>query len=80
MKKIIILLILCSGCDDFIDATMPDQCLRRKIFLECMNAVPKGPETVVDNDWADVVDECQSASYYQSLRRRSTIEPKCRTR
>ena len=45
-----------------------------------MNAVPKGPETVVDNDWADVVDECQSASYYQSLRRRSTIEPKCRTR
>lgn len=69
-----------AGCGNggVSDLPAPDQCLRAKLFKECLAAVPKGPETTVYNDWAEVVDECASAATYQSYRRLSQISMECR--
>lgn len=83
MKSIylIVVVILTSvGCGDGGVTDMPftDQCLRAKLFKECLAAVPKGPESTVYNDWAEVVDECARAATYQSYRRVSQIPMECR--
>ena len=31
-----------------------------------------------NNDWSEVVSECSSVSYYQSLRKGNYIKPECR--
>jgi hypothetical protein len=67
------------GCEQnqFI-APEPDQCLRAELFRQCMQALPKGPErTHNSNDWDEVVGECSSAAYYQSLRKIEQIKPEC---
>lgn len=56
----------------------PDQCLRREIFKECLQVVPAGPQQTVTNDWSEVIDECQSTAYYQSIRHASQIKPECK--
>jgi hypothetical protein len=69
MKKIFILaFLLLSGCND-MPRWETDQELRAKLFQECLKAVPKGPDSVVSNDWAEVVDSCENAAYYQSQRK-----------
>lgn len=55
-----------------------DQCLRVELFNACLRAVPAGPTTVKNNDWAEVVEECQHASYYQALRQPAFVKPECR--
>ncbi len=59
-------LIMLAGCDQ-VRPPKPDQELRQKIFLACLNALPAGPQATMYNDWAEVVDSCESAAYYQSL-------------
>jgi hypothetical protein len=68
------------GCEKMNEVTTaPDQCLRREIFMQCLAAVPKGPEKVSDsNDWDEVIDSCASAAHYQSLRRVDKIKEECR--
>ena len=69
MASILTLALLLIGCKvDDSDYGMPDQALRRQIFKECLAAIPKGPERTVYNDWAEVVSECESAAYYQSIK------------
>lgn len=78
MKKLLVVFILfCAGCSD-VDVTIRDQCMRRQIFKECLAALPVGPTTVVSNDWSEVVDSCESAAAYQSLRRTSQVKVECR--
>ena len=43
-----------------------DQELNRELFKECMQALPKGPNSTVYNDWAEVVDECKGYAYHGS--------------
>ncbi len=74
---LIITAILLTGCADKPTDLGIDQCLRNKIFYECLERIPKGPENVHYNDWSEVIDTCSSAAYYQSLRQRSQIEPSC---
>lgn len=72
--------ILSSGCEQsapVVDRGV-DQCLRREIFKECLQIVPAGPQSTVTNDWSEVIDECQSAAYYQALRRQEQIKPECK--
>lgn len=76
-KMIVVVLFMLAGCDE-VDPAAPDQCLRREIFRECLQTVPAGPQRTVTNDWAEVIDECQSAAYYQSLRSASRIKPECK--
>ncbi len=59
-------------------ASDPDQCLRVELFERCMKSLPAGPKQTQYNDWAEVVSECQSASYYQSMRSQKHIKPECR--
>lgn len=83
MKKLILLLpllLIACGKDDkpFIDERVPNQCLRREIFNECMKILPAGPLATKYNDWDEVVAECGSQAYYMSQRIKSTISPECR--
>lgn len=39
-----------------------DQGLRQQIFMECLRTVPQGPKTTVNNDWAEVVEQCDDAA------------------
>ena len=54
-----------TGCENA--GPEPDQTVRNRIFMECLKALPKGPESTKYNDWGDVVDSCEHAAYYQSL-------------
>jgi hypothetical protein len=56
-----------------------DQCLRARLFQECLARVPVGPTAPVTNDWAELVAECESAAYYQSYRHPDAIPPGCST-
>lgn len=59
--NLILLLCIC-GCTKS-EKWETDQKLRRTIFLECMKALPNGPEETMYNDWAEVVDECGDQAY-----------------
>lgn len=61
-----------------INTTGPDQCMRREIFQQCLKALPAGPQAAKYNDWDEVVGACESAAYYQSLRKQEAIKPNCR--
>lgn len=43
-----------------------DKAERQRIFKECMESLPDGPQTTHYNDWSEVVDSCDDAAYYQS--------------
>lgn len=72
------LLVCGCGAGQPLETSTVDQCLRSKLFKECLSLVPTGPETVVSNDWAEVVGECASAATYQSYRKPSQIAQECR--
>lgn len=76
---IISLVFLVCGCSEKPTDTVVDQCLRQQIFSECLKTVPPGPTTTKYNDWDDVVDSCGNQAYYNSLRTRSFVDPKCVT-
>ena len=66
--------VLAGGCTESIG---PDQCLRREIFQQCMKALPAGPQATKYNDWDEVVGECESVAYYQSLKKKTQITAEC---
>lgn len=74
--------LLLAGCgkEPLVDQHVYDQCLRAKLFQECLAAVPSGPSHVaaVASGWAGVVDECATAAQYQSLRLEAHVKPECR--
>lgn len=43
-----------------------DQTKRTTIFMDCLKALPAGPQSTKYNDWDEVVNACESAAYYQS--------------
>jgi hypothetical protein len=74
--SVLVALALGTGCEE--QRTEADQCLRRQLFAECMKMLPAGPAQTHYNDWSDVVEECGSQAYYQSIRRLSNIPVECR--
>jgi hypothetical protein len=46
-------LLLITSCEKK-DRTMPDKCLQREIFKECMESLPAGPASTHYNDWDEV--------------------------
>lgn len=79
ISALLVSAFLLSGCNQEPN-NGPDQCLRQEIFKQCVANIPKGPThlTATGNDWDEVISACQSASYYQSIRVKSTIKPECR--
>jgi hypothetical protein len=43
------------------------QKLRHQYFIQCLEKIPKGPISVHNNDWGDVVSKCGSQAYYQAI-------------
>ena len=72
-----IVVILLTGCTPPEQKVIPDQCLRSKLFRECMQVLPAGPNSTRYNDWDEVVQACSNEAYYSSLRKRSTIKEEC---
>lgn len=76
MKRILFLapLLFLAGCNPPPGSElssmqyMPDQKLRAERFDTCMKNLPAGPEKTHYNDWSEVVDSCNDAAYYQSLK------------
>ena len=69
------------GCDrDSVVKTEADQCIRARIFKECMESIPKTPVVTHENNTAiaNIVKQCDSTAYYQSLRKSSTIDQVCK--
>lgn len=75
-RAVLAFLLTMAGCS--ADPAEVDQCLRREIFQQCLVNAPRGPERTVTNDWDEVVARCESAAYYQSIRRTSQITKECR--
>lgn len=53
-----------------------DQCMRREIFMACLQTVTGGQRTIEDS--GDVVDECESAAQKLSGRQMEYIKDECR--
>ena len=79
MKAILIAVcaLVLAGCEK-VQGPQPDQCMRAELFAKCLSLLPAGPSSTQYNDWSEVVDSCQNAAYYQSLRGQAQIKPECR--
>lgn len=58
------------GCDPVDSPWETDQELRREIFFQCLQALPKGPESTRYNDWSEVVEECGDQAYHMAQKRK----------
>lgn len=56
--------LILTGCDRPEYAT--NQTLRTEIFFRCLQSLPAGPVETKYNDWAEVVNECETAAYHQA--------------
>ncbi len=80
MKYLILIpLLLIAACHprEVIDPNIPDQCLRRELFNECMKSLPAGPIATYYNDWDDVVSECRGYAWTASVRLQSQVKKEC---
>lgn len=82
MKYTILLALLLAGCDMSPPPVSPkksfDQCLRATLFQRCMQLLPAGPDHTRYNDWSEVVDACEEAAKWQSMRFEAYVKPECR--
>lgn len=60
------------------ETTSNDQCLRARLFEQCLKALPAGPQATKYNDWDEVVHQCELAAYRNSFRVMKTIKQECR--
>ena len=70
-------LVGCNQVKEITEKNMPDQCLRRELFNECMKALPGGPVATHYNDWDEVVNECKNYAWSVSVRLQSVIKKEC---
>ena len=59
-------------------APKPDQCVREKLFFQCLEKIPEGPRSTHYNDWSEVVNQCGSQAYNLSLKHPSKITGECK--
>ena len=77
-RLLIVAVVFLAACEPPESKHVQDQCLRTVLFQQCLERIPKGPQTSVYNDWAEVVDTCGTEANYQSYRRIEHIKPECR--
>lgn len=58
-------LLALSGCK--LDYPKVDQQRRAERFDACLKNIPVGPQQTKYNDWAEVIDACSRAAYYQAI-------------
>jgi hypothetical protein len=72
MNRLILVAFLAAttiGCG--LNPVYVDNIKRRELFLECMKALPAGPQQTQYNDWDEVVKACDNAAYFQA----QTVKP-----
>ena len=69
MKTAIIVLFISvlAACDPPPKYAI-DKDLQVDIFQQCLKLIPKGPDVVEYNDWAEVIKECSYAAREQAYR------------
>lgn len=65
------LLVGCSRSECFQQSNVK---LRRELFQQCLKSLPLGPTSVVNNDWSEVVDSCDSIAFSQSFEKPAGCE------
>jgi hypothetical protein len=79
VAAIVLISLLVAGCENGpLERSGYDQCMRAKLFKECMAILPTGPSETKYNDWDEVVSGCGSQALYQSLRLTKHIKSECR--
>ena len=74
MKAILIAVVMIlAGCDS--SSKSHDQCIRSEIFQQCISVVK---DKNMNGKDADVIKECDTAAYYQSIRNEAVVKPECR--
>lgn len=58
-------LIIFPACTRCEWTTNQDE--RQRLFRECMELLPAGPEQTKYNDWDDVVAQCDDVAYKQAI-------------
>lgn len=65
-----IFMIFFIGCSDEPpkpkDKMCIDKNLRKIYFDDCLSKVPQGPQSTVNNDWDEVLEECDDISKSQA--------------
>lgn len=79
--SLIVILLSLTGCAKVYQEPLNsvDQCVKERLFKECMAALPVGPTHTQYNDWDEVVDSCNQHAYYTALRKYSSIPLECRS-
>lgn len=77
LLALLALLAILTGCDAPTDTVSTDQCMRNKIFMQCLRELPAGPTNTNFNDWSEVVDQCDTVAMYQSRRNSKWVSPSC---
>lgn len=75
--SVFILCLSLLACGPTEETAIPDQCLRQIIFFKCLKNIPVGPKEAKYNDWDEVVGQCDSVAYWQSMRQRKLISAEC---
>ncbi len=70
-------LVGCNEVKEITERNIPDQCLRRELFNECMKLLPGGPIATHYNDWDEVVSECRTYAWSVSHRLQSVVKKEC---
>jgi len=60
--------LLLAGCDE-MKGPVVNQEIRERLFFQCLERIPKGPEQTKYNDWDEVISECGTQAYYMALNR-----------
>ncbi len=69
MKRWIVAIgLLLAGCDE-VKGPVVNQEIRERLFFQCLERIPKGPEQTKYNDWDEVISECGTQAYYMALNR-----------
>lgn len=82
MKKLVLLfsVLALTACGEkpMESRNVVDQCMRNKLFEQCLKIIPAGPLATKYNDWDEVIETCGVEAYRQSLRHHGFVKPECK--
>jgi hypothetical protein len=71
-SRLLCAVLFVAGCDE-VKGPVVNQEIRERLFFQCLERIPKGPEQTKYNDWDDVVRECGTQAYYMSMNRQAKV-------
>jgi hypothetical protein len=72
------MVISLTGCKEtFEEKYEIDQCIRKEIFMTCLDKLPSPPPNAIPSDWDEVVNECADLATRAAYRLRETVPAGC---